>query len=120
MRPATPADRLIVALDTPDPQGALDLAESLAGALGLVKVGLELFVSVGPSVVRELQDRGHDVFLDLKLHDIPNTVAQRGVGRRHPRGVDAHRPRGGGPRDAGRGGAGRARGRGRRRRWRRR
>jgi orotidine-5'-phosphate decarboxylase len=74
MRPATPADRLIVALDTPDVDAALALAASLQGAVGMVKVGLELFAAAGPDPVRRLRAQGHRVFLDLKLHDIPNTV----------------------------------------------
>ncbi|MBD5608356.1 MAG: orotidine-5'-phosphate decarboxylase [Desulfovibrio sp.] len=66
---------LIVALDTPDPERALNLADTLAGAVDWFKVGLELFVSSGPDIVRELKKRDYRVFLDLKLYDIPNTVA---------------------------------------------
>jgi orotidine-5'-phosphate decarboxylase len=67
--------RVIVALDYPQAQAALDLAARLDPALCRVKVGKELFVSSGPAVVERLQERGFEVFLDLKFHDIPNTVA---------------------------------------------
>ncbi|HCW51370.1 MAG TPA: orotidine-5'-phosphate decarboxylase, partial [Clostridiales bacterium] len=72
----TPAPPLVVALDFPEPGPALDLARRLLGRVAYVKVGLELFTSAGPGVVRALRDMGHEVFLDLKLHDIPNTVAR--------------------------------------------
>jgi orotidine-5'-phosphate decarboxylase len=64
----------IVALDVGDARSAIELAERLPDA-DFVKVGLQLFVAEGPSVVRELRQMGRRVFLDLKLHDIPNTVA---------------------------------------------
>jgi len=67
--------RIIVPLDVPDAEAALTLASRLDPKLCRVKVGKELFVSAGPDVVRRLQERGLDVFLDLKFHDIPNTVA---------------------------------------------
>jgi orotidine-5'-phosphate decarboxylase len=70
-----PSKRLIVALDVPSATEALSLADSLTGVCTWVKVGLELFIAAGPSIVRELKSRGFSVFLDLKLHDIPNTVA---------------------------------------------
>ena len=68
--------RLIVALDVPDAATAVASAERLAGTVGLFKVGLQLFVAEGPTVVRTLRERFPevDVFLDLKLHDIPNTM----------------------------------------------
>ena len=68
--------RLIVALDVPDAATALASAERLSGSVGMFKVGLQLFVAEGPSVVRTLRERfpDVDVFLDLKLHDIPNTM----------------------------------------------
>ncbi len=66
---------LIVALDVPDAARALHLAETLAPVVGAVKVGKELFVSEGPDIVRHLRAAGASVFLDLKFHDIPNTVA---------------------------------------------
>src|SRR5262245_9780518 len=67
--------RLIVALDVPDRSAALSAVEKLAGRVAYFKIGLELFVSEGPKLVREIRQRGERVFLDLKLHDIPNTVA---------------------------------------------
>lgn len=68
--------RIIVALDYPEAAPALELAERLDPAMCRLKVGKELFVAAGPQLVRALVDRGHAVFLDLKFHDIPNTVAQ--------------------------------------------
>ena len=67
--------RIIVALDVPDADAAIALASRLDPKLCRVKVGKELFVAAGPAVVMRLQDRGFEVFLDLKFHDIPNTVA---------------------------------------------
>jgi len=67
--------RLIVALDLPDRRAALNVLDRLAGHVGYFKVGLELFIREGPKLVEEILDRGQKVFLDLKLHDIPNTVA---------------------------------------------
>jgi orotidine-5'-phosphate decarboxylase len=65
---------LILALDTPDAKSALDILDQV-GAVQWVKVGSILFVREGPAFVRSLVDRGLDVFLDLKWHDIPNTVS---------------------------------------------
>jgi orotidine-5'-phosphate decarboxylase len=67
--------RLIVALDVPTADEALSLADQLKDQCQWFKVGLELFVAAGPSIVETLASRGHSIFLDLKLHDIPNTVA---------------------------------------------
>jgi orotidine-5'-phosphate decarboxylase len=67
--------RLIVALDVPDPASAMRLVAELEGTCSWFKVGLELFVAAGPAVLEPLVKRGLNVFLDLKLHDIPNTVA---------------------------------------------
>jgi len=67
--------RLIVALDVPDAASALALVDKLEGNCRWFKVGLELFTAAGPAVLEPLVKRGHPVFLDLKLHDIPNTVA---------------------------------------------
>jgi orotidine-5'-phosphate decarboxylase len=64
----------IVALDVPDESRALALVERLGEACGFYKVGSELFTATGPSIVRQLRSRGKRVFLDLKFHDIPNTV----------------------------------------------
>lgn len=65
----------IVALDVGSADDALDLARRLGESCRFYKVGSELFTAAGPSVVKALRDEGADVFLDLKLHDIPNTVA---------------------------------------------
>lgn len=69
-----PSDRLIVALDRSDRSEILRMVEELSGFAGVFKIGLQAFVANGPSLVREIADRGERVFLDLKLHDIPNTV----------------------------------------------
>ena len=66
--------RVIVPLDVPDAESALALASRLDAKLCRVKVGKELFVAAGPEIVGRLQERGFEVFLDLKFHDIPNTV----------------------------------------------
>ncbi len=68
-------DRLIVALDFPAASEALKLVERLDMQCQWFKVGLELYIAAGPSIVTTLVERGYSVFLDLKLHDIPNTVA---------------------------------------------
>ena len=70
-----PADKLIVALDFPDASQALALVDRLEGRCRWFKVGLELYLAAGNGVVEALKKRGFSVFLDLKLHDIPNTVA---------------------------------------------
>jgi len=67
--------RLIVALDVPDAVSAAALVAQLENTCQWFKVGLELFTACGPAVLTPLVARGHNVFLDLKLHDIPNTVA---------------------------------------------
>ena len=73
--PEEARDKLIVALDFPSGREALDFVDRLDGACRWFKVGLELFLAAGGSIVETLRDRGHSVFLDLKFHDIPNTVA---------------------------------------------
>ena len=73
--PSRPQDKIIIALDVPDTDGALRLLDSLGDPPALCKIGLELFTAEGPSVIKAVQDRGSRVFLDLKFHDIPNTVA---------------------------------------------
>jgi orotidine-5'-phosphate decarboxylase len=67
---------IIVALDVPAADKALSLAEQLAPIVGAFKIGSELFTSAGPEIVRKLRSTGAAVFLDLKFHDIPNTVAK--------------------------------------------
>ncbi len=68
-------ERLIVALDVPGEADATALVDRLAGRVGMFKVGSQLFTAAGPAFIRELAARGEKVFLDLKYHDIPNTVA---------------------------------------------
>lgn len=73
-----PQDKIIIALDVANTDGALRLLDSIAGdgeSPVVCKIGLELFTAEGPSVVKAVQSRGCSVFLDLKFHDIPNTVA---------------------------------------------
>ena len=70
-----PHERTFVALDTTDLDHALNLAKSLSGHVGGMKVGKEFFTACGPDGVRAVTDCGMPVFLDLKFHDIPNTVA---------------------------------------------
>lgn len=75
MPPTIARDRVIVALDVPDTRQALELAGRLDGIVQWFKVGLELYLAEGNSIVDKLHHKGYSVFLDLKLHDIPNTVA---------------------------------------------
>src|ERR1700733_11588285 len=71
----TAKDRLAVALDLSDEREAIKLVDSLGDTCQWFKVGMELYYAAGNSIVQRLRDRGFNVFLDLKLHDIPNTVA---------------------------------------------
>lgn len=82
-----PAPELVVALDFPSPDEALDLASRLRGVVNWVKVGLELFLAGGQTMVTALKHRGFCVFLDLKFMDIPNTV-QAAVARATAMGAD--------------------------------
>ena len=72
-------NKLIVALDVDSAAHALDLFETLRDVVGMFKIGSQLFTAAGPDIVRQIVARGGRVFLDLKFHDIPNTVAAAGV-----------------------------------------
>ena len=78
---------VIVACDMPDKGSVMAFLERFGDERPYIKIGMELFYAEGPQVVRELKERGHSIFLDLKLCDIPNTV--RGAMRSlRPLGVD--------------------------------
>ena len=85
-------DKLIVALDLPNVDAAARMAEKLRGRVGMFKVGSELFTAEGPALVRDLTASGAKVFLDLKYHDIPNTVraAAREAARLGTSMLDVH------------------------------
>lgn len=72
-------EKIILALDLSDGDYALELVDRFSEHIEMFKVGLELFTSAGPAVVRGIHDRGKKVFLDLKFHDIPNTVSRAAV-----------------------------------------
>ena len=74
-----PSEKLIVALDVETAHRALDLFDALQDVAGTFKIGSQLFTAAGPEIVRQIVARGGRVFLDLKFHDIPNTVAAAGV-----------------------------------------
>jgi orotidine-5'-phosphate decarboxylase len=69
-------DRIIVALDVPTKREALELVEKLRDQISFFKIGLQLYTAEGPEIVRAVSSIGSKVWLDLKLHDIPNTVAR--------------------------------------------
>jgi orotidine-5'-phosphate decarboxylase len=75
----TAKDKLIVALDVDTADRALAFVEQLKDSVGMFKVGMQLFTAAGPDLVRQIVSRGSRVFLDLKYHDIPNTVAMAAV-----------------------------------------
>jgi orotidine-5'-phosphate decarboxylase len=75
-RSITVRDKIIVALDVPRKEAALDLVRQLAGQISFFKIGLQLYTAEGPEIVRAVLGIGAKVVLDLKLHDIPNTVAR--------------------------------------------
>src|ERR1700737_1007421 len=70
------AEKIIIALDVASKKDALQLVEQLRDQISFFKIGLQLYTATGPEVVREIAATGAKVFLDLKLHDIPNTVAK--------------------------------------------
>jgi orotidine-5'-phosphate decarboxylase len=72
-------ERLIVALDVDSLEQAQDLVRLLAGEVSMFKIGKQLFTHAGPQAVRLIQDLGGEIFLDLKFHDIPNTVAKAAI-----------------------------------------
>lgn len=72
----TARDRLIVALDFPTQPKALALVSVLSGSVSTYKIGLQLYTAAGPTIVQAVAATGAQIFLDLKLHDIPNTVAK--------------------------------------------
>ncbi|HUJ16650.1 MAG TPA: orotidine-5'-phosphate decarboxylase [Nitrospirota bacterium] len=69
-------DRIVLALDLDSDRDAIALVDELRGSVGMFKVGHQLFTAYGPDIVRRIVERGGRVFLDLKYHDIPNTVAR--------------------------------------------
>lgn len=69
-----PRDRLVIAVDLSERDEILRLVENLRGTVGVFKIGLQAFIANGPSIVREVVSSGERVFLDLKIHDIPNTA----------------------------------------------
>lgn len=73
-----PHERIVLALDVDTREEALELVHNLKDYVGVFKVGMQLFNSTGPKIVKEINNLGGQVFVDLKLHDIPNTVAQAG------------------------------------------
>ncbi len=84
--------KVIVALDFPGKEKGNHIIQALAGSGCWTKVGLELYAHEGPNIVRELKNQGFSVFLDLKLHDIPNTVvgAVRTLAKLEPDMLDVH------------------------------
>lgn len=73
---STARDKIIVALDVASKKEAFDLVAQLKGDISFFKIGLQLYTAEGPEIVRTVRSMGARVFLDLKLHDIPNTVAK--------------------------------------------
>jgi orotidine-5'-phosphate decarboxylase len=72
--PTGAKEKIIVPLDVASPRKARDLVDQLGGKVGCFKIGLQLFTAAGPAIVQEVKASGAKVFLDLKFHDIPNTV----------------------------------------------
>ncbi|MFV0336923.1 MAG: orotidine-5'-phosphate decarboxylase [Chthoniobacterales bacterium] len=69
-------EKIIIALDVPDRKAAKKALDRLGSSAPWIKVGLQLFIAEGPTIIKEIHERGHKIFLDLKLHDIPVTVAK--------------------------------------------
>jgi len=69
-------DKLILALDVSDRSYALDIVDKFSDYIGIYKIGLELFTSCGPGIIDKIHKKGKKIFLDLKFHDIPNTVSK--------------------------------------------
>ena len=76
---SNPSEKIIVALDVDAADEARAIVRDLSDVVGAFKIGLQLFTNAGPDLVRQLTSVGHRIFLDLKFHDIPNTVANAGV-----------------------------------------
>lgn len=72
-------EKLIIAIDTSFAQKSLQIVEMLGDDVKIFKIGIELFISAGPKIVRDIQDKGKKIFLDLKFHDIPNTVSKTAI-----------------------------------------
>ena len=72
-------ERLIVALDVDELEQATEFVRQLSGEVGMFKIGKQLFTHAGPQAVRQIQELGGEIFLDLKFHDIPNTVAKAAI-----------------------------------------
>jgi orotidine-5'-phosphate decarboxylase len=72
-------DQIIIVLDVSSRREALHLVQSLRGQVGMFKIGSQLFMAEGPTLVREIVEQGSKVFLDLKFHDIPNTVMHAAI-----------------------------------------
>ncbi|MBK8466958.1 MAG: orotidine-5'-phosphate decarboxylase [Chloracidobacterium sp.] len=75
----SPKERIIVALDVPTAEEAREIVRELRGEVGAFKIGSQVFTAAGSSFVKELTDSGLKIFLDLKFHDIPNTVANAAI-----------------------------------------
>ena len=73
------SEKLILALDVSTHEQAIDLVEKFKDYIGIFKVGPELFLSTGTSIIEDINKKGRKVFLDLKFHDIPNTVSKAGI-----------------------------------------
>lgn len=72
-------EKLILALDVAEPDYALDIVDKFSDYIDIFKVGMELFTTAGPKMVEEIHSRNKKVFLDLKFHDIPNTVSNAAI-----------------------------------------